>query len=94
MESDGGQDNAQIMPDAFLDQVVEFPDGTQFERIHPITDYRRDPGEARILYICKRAQANPGSATGDTGREFVMKIKVQYVDNPRIQDLAAKSSQY
>lgn len=64
-------------PEDFLDKAVAFQDGSIFERTRPITDFRKDPGEARILYICRR------TSTGSTGgankdHEFVMKIKAQW----------------
>ena len=81
-------DVLQPQPDNFLDQVVSFEDGTSYERLRPLSDYRRDPGEARILYICKRSTIVSCNGTdaltqqpthGDGDQEFVMKIKIQYV---------------
>jgi len=69
-------------PETFLDSIVSFPDGSTYERLRPITDYRRDPGEARILFICKRKcihDSRSGIATSEDDRELIMKIKVQYV---------------
>jgi hypothetical protein len=51
-----GTETTVIDPEDFLDKLVEFPDGNSFERTRPITDYRRDPGEARILYTCRSCQ--------------------------------------
>ena len=74
-------------PDDFLDQVVSFEDGIAYERLRPLSDYRRDPGEARILYICKRSRVISCDGTGtlsqqpvssgEDDEEFVMKIKIQ-----------------
>ncbi|KAK3704321.1 hypothetical protein LTR37_013874 [Vermiconidia calcicola] len=60
----------------FLDSVVEFPDGNRFKRLHAITDLRKDPGEARILYFCKRTDINDSDPRDD--QEYVMKIKAQW----------------
>jgi len=59
-------------------------DGSHFELIRPITDFRRDPNEARILYICRKvSNAATCDAThreeGSQDDEYVVKIKVQYV---------------
>jgi len=70
--------NGPIQPDSFLAQVIHFDDGTSYERLRPITDYRRDPGEARILYICRKVESVrnvPLPSSQDA--EYVMKIKVQ-----------------
>ena len=73
-------------PDTFLDQVISFENGISYERLWPLSDYRRDPGEARILYICKRSRVISCDGTGtssqqpsDSGEdeEFVMKVKIQ-----------------
>ena len=50
-------------PDDFLENVVEFPDGSRFERLEAITDFRKDPGEARILYLCRRVDPNASDST-------------------------------
>ncbi|KAK0261673.1 hypothetical protein LTR01_001067 [Friedmanniomyces endolithicus] len=73
-------------PEAFLDRVVDL-DHSRYERLTAMTDYRRDPGEARILYLCRRLVAG-GSSMTETGSEetFVMKIKIQYAkDHARRQ---------
>jgi hypothetical protein len=65
-------------PDVFLDRVVDCAD-VSFERLEPMTDYRRDPGEARILYKCRLVGKDRDVMNG-TGRDetYVMKVKVQY----------------
>ncbi|KAK5739422.1 hypothetical protein LTR17_005327 [Elasticomyces elasticus] len=63
-----------VDPEAFLDRVVNI-DGKSYERLEPMTDYRRDPGEARILYLC-RPNPKDGAKSDDL---CVMKVKVQYV---------------
>lgn len=65
-------------PEDFLDKVVEFPDGSAFERLRPLTDLRKDPGEGRILYICKRIKGQPTPQEPAMGEELVMKIKAQW----------------
>lgn len=74
---------APRQPDEFLDTVIHFDDGTSYERLQPITDYRRDPGEARILYICRKvSRGRDGAGVApqtSEGEEFVMKVKVQSV---------------
>lgn len=79
-----GSNGVSSVPDALLDKIVDFPDHTRYERLKPITDFRRDPGEARILYTCRRVgeyESNaPSFSPPDHGNEdeFVMKVKVQY----------------
>ncbi|KAK3647029.1 hypothetical protein LTR56_008195 [Elasticomyces elasticus] len=60
-----------VDPEGFLHRVVNI-DGKSYERLEPITDYRRDPGEARILYLCR---PNPEDAKSND--LCVMKVKVQ-----------------
>ena len=62
-------------PDDFLDEIVDFPDGSRFERLKPITDFRKDPGEARILYMCKRIDPEEKSSSEEL---LVMKVKAQW----------------
>ena len=65
-------------PEAFLDRVVDF-DSNRYERMIAMTDYRRDPGEARILYHCRRLVAGGASMVlTDSEETFVMKVKIQY----------------
>ncbi|KAK4897550.1 hypothetical protein LTR27_004694 [Elasticomyces elasticus] len=59
-------------PETFLDRVVNI-DGKSYERLEPMTDYRRDPGEARILYLCR---PNPED-DAKSNETCVMKVKVQ-----------------
>jgi hypothetical protein len=63
-------------PEDFLDDVVEFPDGSRFERLAAITDFRKDPGEARILYDCRRLDAD--DVDSDSKDQYVMKVKAQW----------------
>jgi hypothetical protein len=63
-------------PEDFLEDIVEFPDGSRFERLPAITDFRKDPGEARILYLCKRI--DPNDVDSGQAEEYVMKIKAQW----------------
>ena len=63
-------------------KTVDFPDGTSYELLEPITSFRHchdgSPREARIVYRCKRSKVE--SAQGDD-EEFIMKLKVQ-ADGP------------
>lgn len=70
-------------PEDFVDKVVEFPDGSVFERLESITDLRKDPGEGRVLYVCKQIKdadtpENNASHTSKSGDILVMKIKAQW----------------
>ncbi len=58
-------------PDDFLETTIQFPDGQRFTRLQAITDLRKDPGEARILYTCKRTD-------GNDSEEFILKVKAQW----------------
>jgi len=62
--------------DAILDKVVTFPDGSRYERLEPMTNFRKDEGIARILYCCRREPhlLAPNDKADDI---FVMKIKFQ-----------------
>lgn len=62
--------------DTFLLKVVVFENGERFERIKAITNFRKDVGVARILFLCRRV----GEGDEEGGERFVMKVKVQYVD--------------
>lgn len=70
-------------PEDFLNDVIEFPDGSRFERLHAITDFRKDPGEARILYECRRVDASD-AADDHQDQTYIMKVKAQW---PGPQDL-------
>lgn len=76
-------------PEMFLDRIVSFPNGSTYERLRPITDYRRDPGEARILFTC-RQQSDHGSGSSmtnaDDDRELIMKVKIQVPPRPASDD--------
>ena len=71
--------------DRLLEPFVEFPDvGAIFGRIRPLTDFRKDDAEARVLYICRRI--GPESTTDSNGAGtirkddlYVLKCKVQSV---------------
>lgn len=68
--------------DRLLEPIVEFDNGLLFERVKPITDFRKDDTEARILYLCRRLDSNTpslnGNAQAETNNElFVLKCKVQ-----------------
>lgn len=63
-----------------LDSVVEFPEiESAFERIRPITDFRKDDNEARILYLCRRVQVDATKETiEDKSRNlYILKCKIQ-----------------
>lgn len=69
--------------DRLLEPIVDFPDkGLSFERVRPITDFRKDDMEARILYICKRIDQGGQEVNGFSHSEgkddlYVLKCKVQ-----------------
>lgn len=71
--------------DRILDAVVEFPDiNAAFQRIRPITNFRKDDDEARILYLCRRVNPGNQDVNGNVqgiknGDLFVLKCKVQCV---------------
>lgn len=70
----------------FLDQTIELPDGTSFERLDSITDFRQCHGvvplESRILYRCKRLASSPLSTPrhDDDQEGYITKVKVQIPD--------------
>lgn len=73
--------------DRLLDPIVDFPDiGAAFERVRPITDFRKDDAEARVLYICRRIQLESQIGGPQDGKDelFVLKCKVQYVKRPLV----------
>ncbi|KAH7323477.1 hypothetical protein BKA65DRAFT_598089 [Rhexocercosporidium sp. MPI-PUGE-AT-0058] len=62
--------------DALLEKVVSFEDGSRYERLQPVTNFRKDDGVARILYLCRRK--SEGSSQNEQGNEeYIMKVKVQ-----------------
>jgi len=66
--------------ETLLENPIAFPDGSIFERIRPIIDFRRDPNEARILYLCRRLSNRSAVSDENSGEEeCIVKIKVQYV---------------
>ncbi|KAK5123906.1 hypothetical protein LTR85_002102 [Meristemomyces frigidus] len=83
---------APPQPEEFLDTIVEFNKGTSYERLQPITDYRPDPGEARILYICRQTQGGRNRSQDSDDEEFVMKIKIQVPPRPASTDPTAPLS--
>jgi hypothetical protein len=68
-------------PLPFLDQTIKFSDGTSFERLDPITDFRQChgvvPPERRILYRCRRLSPSSDTPSNGGQEHFIMKIKVQ-----------------
>lgn len=70
--------NADQQIPAFVDRVVDFPDGKSFEILKPLTDYRKChdgvPLEARIVFTCRQVKPE---LSPDMDSEFVMKVKVQ-----------------
>ena len=71
---------------AFIPKVVDFPEGTSYELLQPLTDFRKNqdgtPTESRILFTCR--QKRPDLLQQPSDNEFVVKIKVQYVLPPPI----------
>ena len=71
--------------DRLLDPIIEFPEiNTAFERLRPITDFRKDDTEARVLYICRRRRlkqdvVDDARRNGDEDELYVLKCKVQCV---------------
>ncbi|SMR53541.1 unnamed protein product [Zymoseptoria tritici ST99CH_1E4] len=69
--------------DRLLDKIINIPErNSAFERLRPITDFRKDDSEARILYICRRVQPKNEGANDDKtspGKDelFVLKCKIQ-----------------
>ncbi|KAK5110818.1 hypothetical protein LTR62_005529 [Meristemomyces frigidus] len=72
-------------PDSFLDRVIEI-NGYHYERSQAITDYRRDPGEARVLYLCRRAADDEPWKPDAKEQTFIMKVKVQVPPRPASND--------
>lgn len=69
MASRGLESTTTGDPNAFLPESVDF-DGTTYQRLGAITDFRRDPGEARILYSCR--------LKGDRDEHnYILKVKAQ-----------------
>lgn len=66
--------------DGLLDPIVDLPEvGALFERIRPLTDFRKDDNEARILYVCRRINAEGTAVNGAEKEElYVLKCKIQY----------------
>lgn len=65
--------------DRILDPVVEFPEiNAVFERVRPITDFRKDDEEARVLFLCRRVKPDGQQLNGD-GKDdlYILKCKVQ-----------------
>nr|POE63436.1 hypothetical protein CFP56_04339 [Quercus suber] len=61
-----------------LKPVIQFEDGWGYERVQAMTNFRKDDGEARILYTCKRVSQSPSqSDQSSVDESFVMKVKVQ-----------------
>lgn len=63
-----------------LDPILHFPEmNMAFERLRPITDFRKDDAEARVLYVCRRIQPSSVNDGQKDGKDelFVLKCKVQ-----------------
>nr|POE48389.1 hypothetical protein CFP56_71019 [Quercus suber] len=84
--------------DRLLDKVIRFEDGSRYERLEAMTDFRKDDSEARILYTCRRVPEHPSMINDNSGDLFVMKVKVQYVrvreeeDDITLADVDARES--
>lgn len=65
--------------DRIIPRILEFPDiQAKFERLKPITDFRKDEGEARILYLCRRLPEQDSVHEDAEKTELVvLKCKVQ-----------------
>ena len=69
--------------DRLLEPIVDFPEiDALFERISPLTDFRKDDAEARVLYICRRIKADGLEMKGENQEDgkddlYVLKCKVQ-----------------
>ena len=72
-------------PLPFLDRTIKFSNGTSFERLESITDYRQChgvvPPERRILYRCRRLSPSAETSPHEDHDQFIMKIKVQIPDS-------------
>lgn len=77
MNAESSRGLTEADADKLLDKVVEFDDGQRFERLKPMTNFRKDDGVARILYRCRRVPDS--AAESEEGEMFVMKVKVQSV---------------
>jgi hypothetical protein len=71
-------------PLPFLDKILTFPDGTSYQRLEPITDFRQchgvTPPERRILFRCRRVAQESSSQHKE--EEHILKVKVQIPDDP------------
>lgn len=78
--------------DRLLDPIVDFPAiGAAFERVRPITDFRKDDAEARVLYICRRIQSESSATNGDSQDNlYVLKCKIQCVSPSILQKRVVK----
>lgn len=63
----------RLVPD-FIDLTVTFPEGTTYQLLDPLTNYRSchdgTPLEARIVFLANRI-------TPPSPDQFVVKVKVQ-----------------
>jgi hypothetical protein len=70
----------------FLDPIIKSSDGTSFERLEPITDFRQChgvvPPERRILYRCRRLSTSspPSASQCNEKDDYILKVKVQIPD--------------
>lgn len=69
--------------ESLLDEVITFDDDRCFRRLAPITDFRKDRDEARILFLCSREMndqaTNASHQELEQQQEYVMKVKFQYI---------------
>ena len=78
MSTDGPRNHGLTVEDAdrLLEPIVDFSEiNAVFERIRPLTDFRKDDAEARILYVCRRIKGEHDEDRGDD--LYVLKCKVQ-----------------
>jgi hypothetical protein len=70
----------------FLDKTITLNNGTSFERLEPITDFRQchgvTPPERRILYRCRRLSPLTPPPSDDKEEEtYILKLKIQIPDD-------------
>jgi hypothetical protein len=82
-------------PLPFLDQTIKFPDGTSFERLESITDFRQChgvvPPERRIIYRCRQLLPSSDISPHEDQQQFIMKIKVQIPESTDTNNSAPDS---
>ena len=85
MSTGGPKNHGLTIEDAdrLLESIINFPDiNAVFERVRPLTDFRKDDDEARILYICRRTKTDGLELKGESREDskdelYVLKCKVQ-----------------